>query len=932
MATAKSNSRSKTKTGTSGTAKKKTAAKKPAAKSAQAAQTVEKKSREKRRFWSYILFFLGVVELLLTYVSGDGLWNRMFVANRGIFGISVFLVGPLIIYVALQIASDKKQSAVVARVIQGLVLMILLSATVQIFFGQPIVGTTFGKKIAFLYSGGTALAGGGVAAAPVGWPLMSVFGKVGAGIIVLLLDFTFIMLLTNITLPQLFKAFSKPFVGGFKAVSEDRADRAAAHEERLRRKAELDAAREAERETAVQNEKPRVDIAKYLQDEETEKKAKSKTTKKPKEATPYDPVPDKNEAPPKPDIDKLIEEAVAVSSQPTEAELLAAEMEREEKLKNNQNRPEITLPKFGRGPVWDLPEDKTKLPEDDKEADKHGGISEAEKERIYSRLFGDGEPFDKPEEAVKEPPKPPKTAHAEDKPTEVYVDRSGQTSMVKQDETVPTYTYPPVDILKYSKNTTSPEEARRETADKSEKLVQTLEDFGIKTTLVGISRGPSVTRYELEPGRGVSVTKIENRAKDITLNLATSGVRIAPIPNKAAIGVEVPNLHRDSISLRELIDSDDYRRSKGKLTFAVGKDIDGNIVMGDIAKMPHMLIAGTTGSGKSVFTNSIILSILYHATPDEVKLILIDPKKVEFPVYNGIPHLLIPVVTDPMKAAGALGWAVNEMDRRYRLFEANGVKNIEDFNEFVEDNPELEYKKLHYIVIVIDEFADLMLAAKSEVEESVMRLAQLARAAGMHMLIATQSPRTDVITGLIKANIPSRTALMVSSNVDSRVILDETGAENLLGYGDLLYKPVGIPKPLRIQSGFASTSEIRSVVKFLKNEVESSGEQGYDEEIVHDVDRLQSELEKSKNKTTVSVDDIAVNPDDDLISQAITIIVETGNASTAFLQRKLKLGFPRAARIMDDIEDMGIIGPQEGSKPRKINITKEEWYERQGRS
>ena len=515
-----------------------------------------------------------------------------------------------------------------------------------------------------------------------------------------------------------------------------------------------------------------------------------------------------------------------------------------------------------------------------------------------------------------------------EKQKEVYVDRSGQTSMVRQDETIPVYTYPPVDILKFAKNQNSPEQIQQEISDKSSKLVQTLDDFGIKTTLVGLSRGPSVTRYELEPGRGVSVSKIENRAKDITLNLATSGVRIAPIPNKAAIGVEVPNINRDSVSLRELIDSEDYRNSRSKLSFAVGKDIDGKIVMGDIATMPHMLIAGTTGSGKSVFTNSIILNILYHATPDEVKLILIDPKKVEFPVYNGIPHLLIPVVTDPMKAAGALGWAVNEMMRRYNLFEANGVKNIEDFNEFVDDNPNLNYKKLHYIVIIIDEFADLMLAAKSEVEESVMRLAQLARAAGMHMLIATQSPRTDVITGLIKANIPSRTALSVSSNVDSRVILDEVGAEDLLGRGDLLYKPVGFPKPLRIQSGFASTSEIRNVVKFLKNELET----GYDEEIVYDVDRRQSEIEQAKNKNNVSVDDITVNPDDDLVSQAITIIVETGNASTAFLQRKLKLGFPRAARIMDDIEEMGIIGPQEGAKPRKINITKEEWYERQGRS
>ncbi|MBR4554665.1 MAG: DNA translocase FtsK [Ruminococcus sp.] len=907
--------------GTAGSGRTRSTAKKPAAKK----KTSASEARETRRFWSYILFFLGVAELLLTYVRGDGFWEKMFIVNRGIFGISVFLLGPLIIYVAMQIASDKKQSTIIARVIQGVVMMLLFSATAQILFGDPIVGTSFGKKIQFLYSGGTTLSGGGVAAALIGWPLLALFKKVGGAIVVLLLDFTFIMLLTNVTLPQLFKAVSKPFVGGYKAVGAERAERAAAHEEKMRLKAEQQAREQAE----TGKEKPRVDIAKYYRDEETEKEAKAKRTKKGTEVTPYTPKGEEPE-PPKTDISKLIEEAVGMSSQPTEAEILDAEKEREENLKNNQDRPEITLPKFGRGRVWDLPEKNAKIPREEAE--------EAAGKTVYDKLFGDDEDTksaaeQEPAGAVLTEPEQKPAAHRtlkkpEVKQKEVYVDPNGQTSMVKQEETIPVYTCPPVDILKYASNQTSQAEIQAEIKSKSLKLVQTLEDFGIKTNLVGISRGPSVTRYELEPGRGVSVSKIENRAKDIALNLATNGVRIAPIPGKAAIGVEVPNLNRDSVSLRELIDSDDYRNAKSKLSFAVGKDIDGNIVMGDIATMPHMLIAGTTGSGKSVFTNSIILNILYHATPEEVRLILIDPKKVEFPVYNGIPHLLIPVVTDPMKAAGALGWAVNEMMRRYNLFEANGVKNIEDYNEYVDENPELGYRKLHYVVIIIDEFADLMLAAKSEVEESVMRLAQLARAAGMHMLIATQSPRTDVITGLIKANIPSRTALSVSSNIDSRVILDEIGAEDLLGRGDLLYKPVGYPKPLRIQSGFASTNEIRNVVKFLKNELGNE----YDEEIVHEVERNQRELEQAKNKNAVSADDVELNPDDDLTNQAITIIVETGNASTAFLQRKLKLGFPRAARIMDDIEAMGIIGPQEGSKPRKINITKEEWYERQGRS
>ncbi|MGN0593845.1 MAG: DNA translocase FtsK, partial [Hominimerdicola sp.] len=516
----------------------------------------------------------------------------------------------------------------------------------------------------------------------------------------------------------------------------------------------------------------------------------------------------------------------------------------------------------------------------------------------------------------------------------VNIETVGQTTFFEKDNKISAYVYPPVNLLKYAKNPTKHEVVQQEIEDKSSKLVETLETYGAKTRIVGIYRGPSVTRYELQPAAGVRVSKITGLSDDIALSLAALSVRIeAPVPGKAAIGIEVPNDHRDTVSLRELIDSEEYRQSKGKLTFAVGKDIEGNIVIGDIAKMPHMLVAGTTGSGKSVFTNSIILSILYHASPDEVKLILIDPKKVEFPIYNRIPHLLIPVVTEPLKAAGALGWAVNEMNKRYLLFEANNVKNLQEFNDMVleerakpedsRDEVRANMELLPQIVIVVDEFADLMMAARSEVEDSVLRLAQLARAAGIHMIIATQSPRADVLTGLIKSNIPSRVSLSVSSNVDSRVILDESGAEKLLGNGDLLYKPVGVKKPIRMQSGYAATAEIRAVVDFLKNEHTAE----YNEEIIHEVEQNIPQPKDSKGND----ENISVNPDDDLVNQAISIIVQTGNASTAFLQRKLKLGFPRAARIMDEIEEMGIIGPQEGAKPRKINITEEEWLEMQAR-
>ena len=521
------------------------------------------------------------------------------------------------------------------------------------------------------------------------------------------------------------------------------------------------------------------------------------------------------------------------------------------------------------------------------------------------------------------------------KPPVVNVDKNGQTTFFEKDNKISAYVYPPVDILKYAKNPVASEIVQQEIQEKSAKLVETLETYGAKTRIVGIHRGPSVTRYELQPAAGVRVSKITGLADDIALNLAAMSVRIeAPVPGKACIGIEVPNDHRDTVSLRELIDSEEYRKAKGKLTFAVGKDIEGNIIIGDIAKMPHMLVAGTTGSGKSVFTNSIILSILYHASPDEVKLILIDPKKVEFPIYNKIPHLLIPVVTEPLKAAGALGWAVNEMNKRYLMFEANNVKNLQEFNDMVleerskpaegQDEVRAKIDLLPQIVIVVDEFADLMMAARSEVEDSVLRLAQLARAAGIHMIIATQSPRADVLTGLIKSNIPSRVSLSVSSNVDSRVILDESGAEKLLGNGDLLYKPVGVKKPIRMQSGYAATSEIREVVNFLKNEHTAE----YSDEVIAEVEE---NTPQPKDSSSAGSDNVSVNPDDDLVNQAISIIVQTNNASTAFLQRKLKLGFPRAARIMDEIEEMGIIGPQEGSKARKINITKEEWAEMQAR-
>ena len=834
-------------------AKKNTKQQKPQSKPPQSNSMTAVRERENRRFWSYILFFFGILELLITFVEGDGLWKWLHELNRGLFGVTVFLFAPMIIYVALMIASDVTHNKVIAKVVEGSVLMLLISGMAQIIQVGSVDGSSFWLKLVGLFNDGKQLRGGGLASALLGWPLLSLFKRVGAGIVIVLVAFTFIMLLTNVTLPQLLKAISKPFVKSYEAVNEERIERAAQPPKPPREKKEP-------------RRNGRVDIAKFYPDDGPDTAAEA-----------FVPVAEAEEA-----TDKVDASKIDMPVHPVKAPVITHE----------------------------------KLEETAKTTDNE------ELKKIIENAIGDSREEKKSKD---EPVKPPV----------VNVDKNGQTTFFEKDNKISAYVYPPVDILKYAKNPVASEIVQQEIQEKSAKLVETLETYGAKTRIVGIHRGPSVTRYELQPAAGVRVSKITGLADDIALNLAAMSVRIeAPVPGKACIGIEVPNDHRDTVSLRELIDSEEYRKAKGKLTFAVGKDIEGNIIIGDIAKMPHMLVAGTTGSGKSVFTNSIILSILYHASPDEVKLILIDPKKVEFPIYNKIPHLLIPVVTEPLKAAGALGWAVNEMNKRYLMFEANNVKNLQEFNDMVleernkpaEEQDEVRAKidLLPQIVIVVDEFADLMMAARSEVEDSVLRLAQLARAAGIHMIIATQSPRADVLTGLIKSNIPSRVSLSVSSNVDSRVILDESGAEKLLGNGDLLYKPVGVKKPIRMQSGYAATSEIREVVNFLKNEHTAE----YSDEVIAEVEENTPQL---KDSSSAGSDNVSVNPDDDLVNQAISIIVQTNNASTAFLQRKLKLGFPRAARIMDEIEEMGIIGPQEGSKARKINITKEEWAEMQAR-
>ncbi len=492
---------------------------------------------------------------------------------------------------------------------------------------------------------------------------------------------------------------------------------------------------------------------------------------------------------------------------------------------------------------------------------------------------------------------------------------------IQQGSAVPqaAYCFPPISLLK--RPTGSSSDGTEEMRENSRRLNETLASFHIDARICNVTRGPSVTRYEVELDKGVRLNKLTNCADDIALSLGASGVRIAAVPGKISIvGIEVPNRAVTTVSLREVIDSPEFAKSKSKSSFAVGKDIGGSCIVGNISKMPHMLIAGTTGSGKSVCMNSIIISLLYKSGPEDVKLIMVDPKMVELGIYNGIPHLLIPVVTDPKKAAGSLQWAVTEMLRRYKLMSDVGVRDLESYNAIV--TAEEDGQKLPQIVIIIDELADLMLVAAKEVEDSICRVAQMGRAAGMHLIIATQRPSADVITGLMKANIPSRIAFSVASSMESRIILDTQGAEKLVGKGDMLYAPIGIGKPLRVQGCFVTDSEVEAVAGYVKENYTSN----YDQQVLDEIDKKAQQTGKGSKSAASEPEPSGEELDgDEMLPAAVDVILETGQASVSMLQRRLKLGYARAARIVDEMEEKGIVGPFQGSKPRAILVTKEKW-------
>ena len=832
--------------------------------------------RRKNGMWSSVIFVLGIFVIFLTYIEGQAVWLFMHNVIWGLMGVATVLLAPIMLYVAVMLALDRSKSAVITKVIQGAVLLLLVSPAFEIVYcfvkKLPVYeGENVSDIISYLYENGKNMKGGGALSVVIGGTLSKLCGAVGALIIIILLILLFTMLLTNLTFVDFWNFFTGIFKKAGTAIRENGEERDLLEAQRIA---------ESKKAEEKRNKERRIDVAKFIPDDDV----------KVPEQFPQHPI---------------------TADHPVVADIEIPDKKEKKKKKSIFDR--FDEPNEPLEPIIPSPQPAAVQPDPVIEPIKLDKLDNPDNNDTPKKSEED---TDRDERVI--------TPDPEDMVNPIYVTEDGQTSLLETEESVKSsYDFPPIDLLNPNRSAASTEEIRAEIQQNSETLVETLRSFGVTTRLIDTHRGPSVTRYELQPAAGVKVSKITNLADDIALNLAAEGVRIeAPIPGKAAVGIELANKVRDTVYIRELIDSKEFRGLKSKLGFPVGKNIEGNIVCGDIAKMPHLLIAGTTGSGKSVFTNSIIMSILYNATPDEVKLILVDPKQVEFPVYNGIPHLLIPVVTDAKKAAGALGWAVTEMMKRYKIFADNGVRDLGDYNDYVKDKEGM--LPLPKIVIVVDELADLMMAAPKEVEESICRIAQLARAAGMHLVIATQSPRADIVTGLIKANIPSRAALKVSNQIDSRVILDEGGAEKLLGNGDLLYKPVGLGKPVRIQGSFVATEEIRRVVEFLKAQTASQ----YDDEIAEEIEKHIPVPKGEKNSQSQDGDSPSDNGQGDMIERAIECIVRENTASTTFLQKRLKLGYARASRIMDELEEMGIVGPADGAKPREIKMTKEQWLER----
>lgn len=877
---------------------------------AKAKKTTRKKSparetksvqQAKKQMYAVVLFAVGILLGALTFIKGERVWLGLHNFLFGIFGWSSYFLSPLMIYIAVIAAMDKPLSTIKAKIWQVMVLIVMVASAITIFRGSlPETGSIV-ENIVELYESGKNLTGGGISGALLAFPLLSLTGKTGASIIIVLAIFVFTMLVTGSTLISLYHYVKRPVEDIESAYVEAVERRTSAPPKPVKQ----------EKPKAVKSS-PRFDIdVDISSDSEPGSKKKQKKTEDDIEFSGFEPPePDLPEHPVKAPAFEFTEEDKLPQDTPVE---YISPMEFTPVLYENpailaqeqpQDEPEVHMHPLELELLESEQQEEDVFGIDDilsqfEVADALSDQSEHDSQTTAPEI----DSFDSEKLETEEPEQPLSTMPLIDS-TE-----KGASPVI--------YRHPPLSLLKESK---APSNANitEELKTNAQRLVDTLNSFGVQTRVTDICRGPAVTRYELQPSAGVKISRITGLADDIALNLAAAGIRIeAPIPNKPAVGIEVPNKVVSIVSIREIIDSTEFDSAESTLSVALGKDIAGNITLADLGKMPHMLIAGSTGSGKSVCINSIIVSILYKSSPDEVKLLMIDPKVVELGIYNDIPHLLVPVVTEPKKAAGALSWAVTEMLKRYKTFAENSVRDLTGYNRLAESNSELQ--PMPKIVIIIDELADLMMAAPNEVEDSICRLAQMARAAGMHLVIATQRPSVDVITGVIKANIPSRVAFAVSSQVDSRTILDMGGAEKLLGRGDMLFFPVGASKPVRVQGCFVTDGEVEKVVDFVKTTEDVS----YDETIVEEMASHVIPEKNGKDKDSGG----GFDDDDEMLPDAIECVVEAGQASTSMLQRRLRLGYARAARIVDQLEEKGIVGPFEGSKPRKVLISKERWME-----
>ena len=911
----------------SGTARKKSSSnrsKSTSRKASGAKKNVSSSVKNIRFAKGVALLGCSLLLLMLFFLSGQNVWKSLHDVYKGIFGFLGFMVPLILVYCAVQMFRVKSTYRFPLKVFFFSGTVVMFATTIFCFASSGTQLGSYFDEISNAFREASQNSGAGFIGAFMGIPLSKLLGGVVSGLLssVVLLFF-------------LYMSFEAIFINIIERIKEPVSEKISDHKEiRSRVKAEekkiRDESRKKTREEYVNRQVDRKVSAARRKAEESGYRRINKTPF-------YEPETSSTPAKKESIVKQPRQNGAATS--PKEEEKLIAE--------------NVDLMKDGVSPAddeRDISSDSSidiaaLLRRDNAERTSAGSEKENPTAKKSPSPIADTKlPAKMPEQKADEVPRV--------KPHELGNSQRIST-MASSDVT---YLKPPFTLLEAQPDD---EEGNisRELKQIATKLVETLKSFGVSTTITDICRGPSVTRYELQPASGVKISKITNLSDDIAMNLAATGVRIeAPIPGKNAVGIEVPNKNVSVVKMRGLVESREFQNAKSKLTVALGMDITGRITLADLARMPHLLIAGSTGSGKSVCINSMLVSLLYKASPDEVKLILIDPKVVELGVYNGIPHLLVPVVTDPRKASGALNWAVNEMLERYKTFAEYNVRDMHSYNRLVDkqnaetdetypeendrtfeedemlaqaqaelknstDEPKEKRKleKMSQIVIVIDELADLMMAAPNEVEESICRLAQMARAAGMHLVIATQRPSVDVITGLIKANVPSRIAFAVKSQIDSRTILDSSGADKLLGRGDMLYSPIGTTKPMRVQGCYVDDEEIEHIVDFIKHNKTVE----YDKNIIDEIERNAAAENNGKQNDSGSDGEL-----DPVMEQAIQCVVEAGQASTSLLQRRLRLGYARAGRIIDEMEMMGIVGPHEGSKPRQVLMTYQQWLER----